>query len=153
MKSLFSLLITLSLITISISSCNRNSSSNNSNSSKVAGIRFETASYKQVLDKAKKTNKPVFIDIYATWCGPCKMMERTVFSDKKVGDFHNANFINYRIDGEKGEGRDLVKQFRVAGYPTLLYVDGNGKVLRSEIGALEKQDLLQVSKAVLQNKP
>lgn len=144
MKKIIFLFLLGFLLSISFGACHRKGGK-----SDAVGIKFERASYKQVLDKAQKMGKPVFIDLYASWCGPCKMMERTVFVDKTVGNFHNANFINFRIDGEKGEGRDLVKQFNIMGYPTLIYVDGSGKVLHTEIGAIGSQELMRIGKNVL----
>ena len=45
------------------------------------GIRFEKIPFKEILAKAKKENKLVFIDAMASWCGPCKMMEKNVHFD------------------------------------------------------------------------
>ena len=56
-------------------------------------IQFTNAKWADLQKKAKDENKIIFVDIYATWCGPCKLLKRTTFTDKEVGDFFNANFI------------------------------------------------------------
>ncbi len=99
-----------------------------------AGIKFFTGSWKDVLTEARRQNKPVFIDIYTTWCGPCKMMAKQAFPDAKVGEKFNANFINYQIDAEKGEGITVAKQYAVAAYPTSLYVSADGDLIHRAIG-------------------
>ena len=58
------------------------------------GIVFEHVDFKQAKELAKAQNKLIFIDAYTTWCGPCKLMAKTVFTEKEVGDFYNSNFIN-----------------------------------------------------------
>lgn len=87
------------------------------------GIKFETGNWKSVLDKAKQDKKLVYVDVYTTWCGPCKMLAAKVFPTKEAGDKYNAHFVNYRIDAEAGEGIALAKQFGVNGYPTHLFID------------------------------
>ena len=67
------------------------------------GIRFEQAEWTAVLSKAKAENKLVFIDVYTSWCGPCKIMVRDIFPQKEVGNKFNASFINFKIDAEKGK--------------------------------------------------
>jgi uncharacterized protein YyaL (SSP411 family) len=59
--------------------------------------------------KAKKENKLIFVDAYASWCGPCKLMVKNIFPLKTVGDYYNSHFINAKIDMEKGEGIELAK--------------------------------------------
>jgi thiol-disulfide isomerase/thioredoxin len=98
------------------------------------GIQFFKGSWSAVLAEAKKQNKPVFVDIYTTWCGPCKLMAKQAFPDQKVGEKFNANFISYQIDAEKGEGIDVAKKYAVTAYPTSLYVSGDGELLHRAVG-------------------
>ena len=93
-----------------------------------------------VLDKAKKEGKIVFVDMYADWCLPCKVMDSEVFSDKPTADFLNENFINYKVDGERGEGPDLNVIYDVKGYPTQLFLDSKGRVIEKNLGALGIRD-------------
>jgi thioredoxin-related protein len=110
------------------------------------GIKFEDTSFQTVLAKAKKENKLVFIDAYASWCGPCKLMVKNVFPQKPVGDYYNAHFVNAKIDMEKGEGVDLAKKYNVKAFPTYLFVDGNGEVVHRTLGYVEENDFIQFAK-------
>lgn len=89
------------------------------------GINFEKGSWKEVVAKAKAEKKLIYMDVYAEWCGPCKMMARDVFPNERAGEKYNKLFINYKIDAEKGEGRDVAKQYGVSSYPTNLYINPN----------------------------
>lgn len=113
------------------------------------GIRFETGTWKEILAKAKAQNKLVFLDAYTTWCGPCKMMSKQVFPQQEVGDFYNANFVNAKIDMEKGEGVDLANQYAVKAYPSLIYVDGDGKIMHRSLGARDAQAFIELGKVAL----
>ena len=99
-----------------------------------SGIKFFTGSWNDVLAEAKRQNKPVFVDIFTTWCGPCKLMAKQAFPDPKVGEKFNANFISYQIDAEKGEGVAVAKKYAVDAYPTSLYVAANGDLIHRAIG-------------------
>ena len=61
------------------------------------GIQFFKGTWKELLTEAKKQNKPIFVDVYTTWCRPCKVLDKDVFPSEKVGEFYNKNFINYKI--------------------------------------------------------
>jgi thioredoxin-related protein len=98
------------------------------------GINFADGDWKSVLAKAKNSNKLIFIDVYTTWCGPCKMMARDVFPNEKVGSKFNASFVNYKIDAEKGEGIDLARKYNVRAYPNFLFVNGDGELVHRVIG-------------------
>ena len=98
------------------------------------GITFFKGSWGQLMAEAKKQNKPVFVDVYTTWCGPCKKMAKEAFPDPKVGKVFNANFISYQLDAEKGEGIALAKKYAVTGYPTSIYVSAAGDLLHRAVG-------------------
>ena len=99
-----------------------------------AGIQFEHAPWADILAKAKAENKTIFVDAYTEWCGPCKMMTAKVFSQTDVAAYYNDNFINVKMDMEKGEGPTLSKEYSVFVYPTLLFIDGTGTVLHRAVG-------------------
>ncbi|REC59210.1 thiol:disulfide interchange protein [Chryseobacterium pennae] len=110
------------------------------------GIKFEESKFADILTKAKNENKLVFIDAYTTWCGPCKLMAKNIFVLQSVGDYYNSNFINVKIDMEKGEGRDIAKKYNVFSFPTYLFLDGNGEVVFRSGSSLTEQKLIQVGK-------
>lgn len=110
------------------------------------GIKFENGNYKTLLQKAKTENKLVFIDAYASWCGPCKLMAKNIFTKKEVGEYFNSNFINAKIDMEKGEGKDLAKKFSVTSFPTYLWVNSDGELIHTSVGYYEADDFLKIGK-------
>lgn len=87
------------------------------------GIQFESGTWNDVLNKAREQNRLIYLDVYTTWCGPCKMMASKIFPAKEAGDKYNPLFINYKIDAEKGEGIEVAKKYNVTGYPTNLYIN------------------------------
>jgi len=112
------------------------------------GIQFQDIPFKDLVAKAKKEKKLVFIDAYASWCGPCKMMEKNVFVKKSVGDFFNKNFVNARIDMEKGEGREIAVKFGVRSYPTYLFLNGEGELVSQNYGYMEDSMFLLMAQDI-----
>ncbi|MDR3023409.1 thioredoxin fold domain-containing protein [Chryseobacterium sp.] len=110
------------------------------------GIKFEDGNFASILAKAKKEKKLVFIDAYASWCGPCKLMVKNIFPLQSVGDYYNSHFINAKIDMEKGEGIELAKKYNVKAFPTYLFIDGNGEAVHRTLGYVEEKDFIQFAK-------
>lgn len=99
-----------------------------------AQIEFREGSWNELLEMAKVEKKPIFVDAFAVWCGPCKRMDSQVFSQAEVGNFFNDNFINAKIDMEKGEGPALGGKYGVSAYPTILFIAPNGELLHKAVG-------------------
>lgn len=116
-----------------------------------AGISFHEGSWNEALQLAKKEGKPIFLDISASWCGPCKMLKANTFPDSKVGGFYNSNFINVAVDGEKGEGIELAHKYKIRGYPTLLFLDAEGKVVAQTAGYRNPEQFIELGKQVINN--
>ena len=106
------------------------------------GIEFEHGSFADALAKAKKENKLVFMDCYTTWCGPCKYLAKNVFTQKKVGEFFNKNFINVKMDMESEAGKPLLKKYQVSAFPTLLWLDADGNIQHKTVGAGDAKSLI-----------
>ena len=117
------------------------------------GIQFEHGTWKDVLEKAKQTNKPLFIDVYTSWCGPCKKMSKDIFPLAEVGKVYNENFVCYQVDAEKGEGIYIARKYGVKAFPTYLFVKSDGTLFYTAIGSREAKIFLLLSnKAVAELK-
>ena len=104
------------------------------NSYKSAGVSFFKGNWNALKSRARRVNKPFFVDVYTTWCGPCKAMTRNTFSASSVGSYANRNFVAYKIDAEKGEGPNIARKYRVRAYPTVLFFDAKGNLVGREVG-------------------
>lgn len=84
-------------------------------------------------------DKPVLIDFFATWCGPCKMMA-PILDDVKTELGDSITII--KIDVDKNQALVATPQFKVRGVPTLMLFK-NGKVLWKQSGVVPKEDLVK----------
>lgn len=117
-----------------------------------SSIQFSSLNFEEAKKAAADSGKIIFMDAYTVWCGPCKKMDRDVFTDPGVAAFFNKNFINLQIDMEKGEGIDLSKTYKVEFYPTLMFIDKDGKVVKQAIGYHSAVQFLKLGQSVLEGK-
>ena len=123
------LVVLICLITISAIAQNRK-------------IEFKETIWKKNLENAKKQNKLIFFDAYTSWCGPCKMMAKDVFTKDSVADLFNQSFINVKYDMEKGEGISLKETYGVAAYPTYLFINGDGEIVHKIVGSMSPNEFI-----------
>lgn len=114
------------------------------------GIEFSKVTLEKAKEEASKSGKLIFIDAYTDWCGPCKRMAATTFKDPEVGELFNKNFVNMKVEMEKdADGSAIARRYRVSAYPTLLIIDGDGKLVKSVIGFKSKAQLMAIAESVL----
>lgn len=119
----------------------------------------------EALAAQKKNPKPIFMDVYTDWCGPCKMLDKNTFADPEFAKYVSANYyavkfnaegnstVNYKGKSYKNPGFDPVRKGRnavheftlllkVRAYPSMFILDANGEVKEPIIGYYSAQQLL-----------
>lgn len=99
------------------------------------GDLFTTAPADEALAAARRDGRPVMIDVFATWCGPCQKLDKDVFPDPAV-QREAAHFVAIKVDGETPDGERLVARHHVVGYPTVLFLDPAGEEIDRIFGYL-----------------
>ena len=115
-------------------------------------INFEKGSVADVLAKAKTENKVVMVDVMTDWCVWCVELDNLVYSKPEVYEYANANQLSYKIDAEKGEGIEFKEKYKVEGYPTILFIDGDGNEVDRIYGYYPANQFLDMMKDYSQKK-
>lgn len=106
-------------------------------------IVFFKGTFEEALVQAKKDKKQLFVDCYTTWCGPCKMLDRNVFSNPELGKYVNENYIPLKLDMER-EGAPQSEAYQIGSYPTMLILDATGAEKSRIIGYRDASQLMQM---------
>lgn len=121
----------------------------------------EDKNYAQIREIAKSENKYIFIDCYATWCGPCKSMDKQVYTSEAIINFLNKNFISIKVqmdtslkDDENvqkwySDARSIKNEFKVNAFPTFLFLSPEGKLVHSDYGFKNVQAFLALAKSAI----
>lgn len=116
-----------------------------------SGIDFFKGTFEEALELAEQEEKLVFVDVYTTWCGPCKVMSETVFPDQEVGEYFNSRFISYKLDAEDEsiDGPRISNAYDVGAYPTLLFLKPDGFEIGRGVAGYDKEGLLGLAEDLL----
>jgi thioredoxin-related protein len=129
-----------------------------SNSQEEKGIRFEQGlSWQEVLEKAKSENKFIFVDCFATWCAPCKQMDKEVYSNDTIGDYINKAFISVKVqldttqnDNEHikrwyATAHDISRKYKINALPAYLFFAPNGEAVHKDVGAKDVEGFIALA--------
>ena len=126
------------------------SCSGTKNTSRTPGVKFtKRGTLTEIIDLAIVQQKLVYVDFYTDWCTPCKMMVKDVYSDVEIGKLMNDNFVCYKINAERNNGPNLAFLYEVESYPTLLFLDLKGNVIKRKNGAAYHSELTRMINEVL----
>lgn len=92
-------------------------------------VNFYKGSYDDFLREAKKQKKPIVLDFWASWCGPCKKMDNETFANPNFATYMNANFLVYKVDIDSFDGMAIADRFAIDAYPTLVLLDAKSKYI------------------------
>ena len=103
------------------------------------GVNFIKGSevrFADVLAQAKRENKRVLVDFWATWCHACMQMNKTTFRDTRVGNMMNYSFVNYAVDVDHdADAKELVEKFNIKAFPTYLILNPDGTEYNRIVGS------------------
>ena len=99
------------------------------------GVKFMEGSFQEALEVAKAQKKMLFVDVYTSWCGPCRWMSEEVLQTPEAAAFFDKHFVCFKIDAEKGEGVEFSKKYEVHGFPTFLMFTAEGNLQHKVFGA------------------
>jgi len=127
MKRKIFVLLLLSLLLSTIGCVEKEENTNDTVSLSIAWMTFSEG-----LQKAKQEDKPVMVDFYADWCGPCRMMDQITYEDEKVIEEVMKNFVPVKVDVDVEQS--LAYQFGIYSIPTIVYLDENGNEVYRTVG-------------------
>lgn len=103
------------------------------------GVNFIKGSevrFADVLAQAKRENKRVLVDFWATWCHACIQMNKTTLRDTRIGNLMNYTFINYAVDMDNDpDGKELVEKYNIQAFPTYLILNPDGTKFNQVLGS------------------
>jgi thioredoxin-related protein len=114
------------------------------------------------IEEAQKLseNEPrkVFVDVYTDWCGWCKKMDKTTFTDASVVEYANKHFYAVKLKadsdnkvmfhGKEVTQAELARALRVSGYPTIVFFDESFKQFQPVSGFRQPDEFMKMLKQV-----
>jgi len=92
--------------------------------------------------KASDQMQMLFVDVYATWCGPCKMMDSDVYTAPSVSEYMNTHYLSVRMDGESDYGRLYASEQELEGYPSMFIFSDEGERISKIVGFTPAEELV-----------
>lgn len=105
-----------------------------------------TADLNKAIAQATKQGKPLMVDFYADWCGPCKKLGSETFTNDRVVEL-SKKFVCVRLNVDNNKA--LAKQYKVEGIPNVVFLNSKGKEITRSVGFRNADDFLKVMQSAL----
>lgn len=112
---------------------------------------FSNLSYEEMVKTAKRDKKSYFVDLTASWCLPCKLMDQTVFQDQLVKQYVAEHYMAVQLDIEDFDALILKGEYQVKSLPTILFFNSKGKMIAKEEGLQTGTNFLKLLKLYVSN--
>jgi thiol-disulfide isomerase/thioredoxin len=89
------------------------------------------SSIEEAIQVAQRTNKKIFVDFYADWCGPCKLLDAQVLKTEGFKKL-SSNLVFVKIDVDRQPS--VAQAYKVTAMPTQMVLDKNGQILSTKVG-------------------
>lgn len=109
-------------------------------------VEFFTGSLISAKEKAKAENKYYFLEFYADWCKPCKWMEDNTYSNGKLAEYIQDNYVAVKINIEDFDGHALKEKYNVEYLPTIIVFNDQGQMVAKHEKSLSASQLLKILK-------
>ena len=114
------------------------------------GVEFREVTLNEAIAEAAASNKYLFVELYATWCGPCRVMARMLATDE-VGEYMNPRFVSVRYDVDKATGALLAQTNGVRSIPTCLVINAEGEVVGRLVGSSSAEKFIASMRRLIAN--
>jgi thiol-disulfide isomerase/thioredoxin len=109
-----------------------------------SGNSLQWLDIEQARISAVNQKKPILVDVYAEWCGPCKNMDKNVFPDDTVQRILTSRYILAKINGDDAlRGDTLRKEFHIRAYPTYIVLTPAGRERKRHVGFFPKSKFIE----------
>ncbi len=112
----------------------------------VKKVEFFTGSIISAKEKAKAESKYYFLEFYAEWCKPCKWMDENTFTNRKLVDYVEDNYVPVKVNIEDFDGHALKQKYNVEYLPTIIVFSENGQLLGKYEKSLSASQMLKILK-------
>jgi thiol-disulfide isomerase/thioredoxin len=113
-------------------------------------VMFLNKTIPEIIKEAQVLDRLIFIDMTATWCGPCKEMDKTTFKDSMVVNYFSSNFLCKKIflenDSIYVDSLSLYFKNETKTVPSFYFLDNQGNIILNEIGSKTATELLELGR-------